>query len=133
MVKSFWDGATGYFTDYKNNWYAGFLAGPRLISDVLGYTQFSNARKSYKAQIDYEQYLRGANERAFKGWQRTYGRKGLSIKYPEFSYPGQIKRSDTAIARNMFDYSSAGANFGGNILYRGAGLYGVAGRLSRSL
>lgn len=90
-------------------------------------------QESYNTQIAYEEYLRNANQRALDGWNRTYGKKGLTIKYPEFSYAGQIRRSDTAIARNLIDYSIADTNYYSNLPYRVAGLYGISGGFARSL
>lgn len=122
-----------YYTGHKPI-YNQMLSGiTKFGRDLLGYSQWQNSRKSYQAQIDYEEYLRNANQRALDNWNRTYGRKGLTIKYPEFSYPGQIARSNTAIARNMLDYSSADSNMYGNVFYRTAGLYGISGSLFRHL
>lgn len=122
-----------YYTGHKPIYNQMISGITRLGRDMLGYSQWQNSRKSYQTQIDYEQYIRSANERALAGWNNTYGRKGLTIKYPEFSYAGQIARSDTAIARNMLDYASADSNMYGNLPYRAGGLYGVAGGLFRRL
>lgn len=90
-------------------------------------------QNSYKEQIGYEQYLQGGNRRALDDWYKNVGSQGRTIKYPELSYAGQIARSNTAIARNQFDYANAGASYLSNFPYRSAGLYGIAGKLSRSL
>lgn len=96
-----------------------------------GRNQMLNAQASAQAQIDYEQYLKRGNERALADWHRNL--PGRKIRYPEFSYPGQIYRSNTAIARAGFDYDNAYANYIGNLPYRTAGLYGVGSKLSRTL
>lgn len=103
----------------------------RGVAPVLGYTQFKNTQASLSAQMDYEQYLKAGNERALRDWHKNVPNR--SIKYPEFSYPGQIYRADTSIARAGFDYDTAGANYSGNVLYRTAGLYGIGSRIARTL
>lgn len=101
------------------------------IPAMLGYTQAQNTQASLSAQIDYEQYIRGGNERALRDWHKNVPNR--SIKYPELSYEGQIRRADTSIARAGFDYSTADANYYGNLPYRTAGLYGIGSRVYRSL
>lgn len=103
------------------------------VYDLFGYTQKRNAQRSVQTQIDYNDYLKGAYERQYRDWQRNVGSKGRTIKYPELSYPGQMYRTDTSSARAMYDYANAEANYRGNFLFRGAGLYGVLGRVSRTL
>lgn len=105
----------------------------KMAADLLGYTQMRNTEKSTQAQIDYEEYLKQGNERALSDWNRFVGWQGKKIQYPELSYPGQIYRSNTAIARAGFDYANASANYFGNLPYRVAGLYGIGGKLSRTL
>lgn len=100
-------------------------------SILSGRKQRDNTQASLQAQIDYEQYLKRGNERALADWHRNV--PGRQIRYPEFSYPGQIYRADTSIARAGFDYSTADANYYGNLPYRAGGLYGIAGRVSRTL
>lgn len=100
---------------------------------VLGYNQFKNTEQSVNNQIGYEQYLRAGNERALVDWNRNVGRKGRSIRYPEFSYPGQIRRIDTSIANLDLSYDTAYSNYTGNLLNKSMGLYGVPGRLYRSM
>lgn len=100
---------------------------------LLGGYSAQNQQKSYTKQIDYENYLKSANQRALDDWNKNVGYKGRSIKYPELSYSGQINRSNTAIARNELDYANAGASYLSNLPYRTAGLYGIAGKLSRTL
>lgn len=113
-----------YDVDYRNAW--------RQLSDmVTGKTQRDNTQASLQAQIDYEQYLRAGNERALADWHKNVPNR--QIRYPELSYPGQIYRANTSIARAGFDYSTADANYYGNLPYRVAGLYGIAGRISRTL
>ena len=90
-----------------------------------------NTVASAEAQIGYEEYLRAGNERALRDWHKNL--PGRYIRYPEFSYAGQIRRSDTAIARLNYESDSAYANFYGNLPYRTAGLYGIGGRVARSL
>lgn len=102
-------------------------------ADMLGWTQRNRQQESNTVQIGYEQYLKNANQRALDGWNRTYGRKGLTIKYPEFSYEGQIRRADTAITRNLIDYANADTNYWSNLPYRAVGLYNVPGGFSRYL
>lgn len=104
-----------------------------FFKDVVGYTQRNNTKDSLQAQIDYEQYLKRGNERALADWQKNVGSKGRTIRYPEFTYPGQIYRSDTSIARAIYDQSTSDANFFGNIPYRASGLYSIASRFSRFL
>lgn len=115
------------------DWSADHVPGWQYVQNMFGYTQMRNVEKSTTAQIDYEQYLKGGNERALADWYKNVGSQGRTIKYPEFSYAGQIYRGDTAIARAGFDYSNAAANYYGNLPYRTAGLYGIAGKLSRTL
>lgn len=128
-MKSFWDSFN--LNDMYSDRLWSFKAPWRMLSDATGYTQFRNAQASTQTQIDYENYLRAGNERALRDWHKNVPNR--QIRYPELSYPGQIYRSDTSIARNMYDYSTAGANYTGNLIFRLGGLYGVANRLSRSL
>lgn len=100
---------------------------------ITGRTQYRNTQKSLSAQMDYDQYLRQGNEKALADWYRNVGWQGKTIAYPEFSYAGQIYRANTSLARAGFDYNTASANYYGNLPYRSAGLYGISGRLSRSL
>lgn len=106
--------------------------GPGKIEQMLtGRTQMRNTQKSLQTQIAYEQYLRSANERALKDWHKNVPNR--EIKYPELSYAGQIRRADTSIARAYLDYSTADANYWGNLPYRAVGLYGVGSRTTRYL
>lgn len=115
---------------YKwRNFYDSFLKP--LSYDVTGHTQMKNTQNSLTVQMDYERYLKRGNDRALADWHRNV--PGREIKYPEFSYPGQIARADTSIARAGLDYDTARANYTGNVLYRSAGLYGVGTRLFRNL
>lgn len=98
---------------------------------VLGYTQYKNTQASLSAQMDYEQYLKSANERAYADWQRNVPNR--SIKYPEFSYLGQIRKADTSIAAAGFSYDNAYSNYIGGLANRSLGLYSVPGRLYRNL
>lgn len=98
---------------------------------ITGRTQMRNTQKSLTAQMNYEQYLKQGNERALADWHKNV--PGRSIKYPEFSYPGQIRRADTSIARAGLDYDTATANYYGNLAYRVGGLYGVSSRATRHL
>lgn len=130
-----------------NNWYRTFISGgPRqniysrgmdaikeIGYDMLGYNQYLNTKKSNDAQIAYDAYLREGNLRAYNDWQKNVGSKGRTIRYSELSYPGAIYRADTGIARSYYANDSARANFYGNAFYRTAGLYGIAGRMSRTL
>lgn len=100
---------------------------------LSGYKQMQNTQQSLSAQIDYEQYLKAGNERALADWNKNVGSQGRTIRYPELSYAGQIRRADTSIARASLDYDTASANYWGNLPYRTAGLYGIGSRLSRSL
>lgn len=101
-----------------------------VLGSLLGFRQTSNEQASNRAQISYEEYLKGGNRRAIADYHRNVPRP---MRYPELSYPGQVYRSDTAIARNLFDYDTAGANLYGRSLYGTAGLYGVGSRASRFL
>lgn len=98
---------------------------------LSGKTQRENTQASLQAQIDYETYLKVGNQRALSDWHKNV--PGRTIKYPELSYAGQIRRADTSIARAGLDYSTADANYYGNLLYRGAGLYGIGSRVTRTL
>lgn len=102
-------------------------------SMISGRKQMQNTQQSLSAQIDYEQYLKRGNERALADWNKNVGSQGRTIRYPELSYAGQIRRADTSIARASLDYDTASANYWGNLPYRTAGLYGIGSRLSRSL
>lgn len=109
---------------YRNNfWKFGEM--------LSGKTQRDNTQASLQAQIDYEQYLKQGNERALADWHKNV--PGREIRYPELSYAGQIRRADTSITRAGLDYSTADANYYGNLLYRGAGLYGISSRVARTL
>lgn len=103
----------------------------RNILDLIGWTQYNNTQSSLKKQIAYEEYLKEGNRRALADWHKNV--PGREIKYPEFSYAGQIYRGDTSIARANLDYDTARANYYGNLPYRAAGLYGIGGRLSRTI
>lgn len=119
-----WPGPSGFL--YRHN-----EAYNSLVGGMFGYNQYRNTRASASAQMNYDAYLKAGNERALRDWHRNV--PGKEIAYPEFSYPGQIYRADTAIARAGFDYSNASSNYYGNLPYRTAGLYGLAGRMSRYL
>lgn len=114
----------GMNSNYRNAYKdaAAFFTGRRT---------YENTVASVDAQIGYEEYLRRGNERALADWHRNL--PGRTIRYPEFSYAGQIRRSDTAIARLGYESDSAYANYYGNLPYRTAGLYGISGRVARSL
>lgn len=114
-------------------WYLTHMYPDQVIRSLLGIRQTENAKASAQTQISYEDYLKAGNQRALDDWQKNVGKYGKTIRYPEFSYPGQIYRSDTAIARNMLDYDTADANFYGRSLYGSVGLYGVGSRLTRWL
>lgn len=105
----------------------------KVGSMYSGKTQAENTKQSANTQISYEDYLKQGYQRALDDWQRNVGSKGLEIRYPELSYPGYLKRADTAITRAGLDISTADANYYGNLLYRGAGLYGIGGRIARFL
>lgn len=121
MVSVFSYGFNRNYRDaYRNA--ASFFTGERT---------YKNTVDSANTQIGYEEYLRRGNERALADWHKNV--PGRTIKYPEFSYAGQIARSDTAISRLGYESDSAYANFYGNLPYRTAGLYGIGGRVARSL
>lgn len=101
------------------------------IPAMFGYTQAQNTKDSLSAQIDYDQYIKRGNQRALADWQRNVPNR--SIKYPELSYEGQIRRANTSITRAGLDYSTADANFYGNLPYRAMGLYGISSKLYRNL
>lgn len=105
-----------------------FLKWGKMLS---GRQQMENTQASLQKQIDYEQYLKAGNERALADWHKNVPNR--QIRYPELSYAGQIRRADTSIARAGLDYDTASANYYGNVLYRGAGLYGIGSRLTRFL
>lgn len=119
----------GYYNLYRD--VTAYLPHRRVEDVLTGRAQMRNTQRSLNAQIAYEQYLKKGNERALSDWHRNV--PGRSIKYPEFSYSGQIRRADTSITRAGFDYGTAGANYYGNLAYRIAGLYGVSSRVSRRL
>lgn len=112
---------------YKGNW----NNAKQFFGDVSGYNQYKQTQKSNQAQIDYDTYLRRGNERALADWHRNL--PGRQIRYPELSYPGAIYRADTGVARSMYSSDSALSNFAGNVVYRSAGLYHVAGGVSRRM
>ena len=116
---------------YSPNYWRAVKRGYQSIPALLGYTQKENIQNSLDAQIAYEEYLKAGNERALRDWHKGF--PGREIKYPEFSYPGQIYRANTSIARAGFDYNTADANYYGNLPYRAGGLYGLASRFSRYL
>lgn len=101
------------------------------FGSLLGITQGHNQQESIATQMDYEQYLRNANERALADWHRNVPNR--TIKYPEFSYEGQIRRADTALTRLGLDYDTTYANMTSGAFYKGAGLYGVGSRLTRRM
>lgn len=101
------------------------------IPNMFGYTQAENTKQSLSAQMDYDQYIRKGNERALADWHKNVPNR--SIKYPELSYEGQIRRADTSITRANLDYATSDANYYGNLPYRAIGLYGVGSRVYRNL
>lgn len=113
-----------YDSNYRNAW-------KQFAAPFMGKSQRDNTQASLRTQIDYEDYLKAGNRRALEDWHTNL--PGRRIAYPEFSYAGQIRRADTSIGRASFDYSTADANYIGNYPYRVAGLYGIGGKLSRSL
>lgn len=115
------------YTMYSRNWNNVV----QFAKDVSGYSTYENTKKSNAAQIDYDEYIKRGNERAFADWKKNV--PGRSIRYPELSYPGAVYRADTGIARSSYSNDSALSNFAGNVVYRGAGLYHVAGGLSRRM
>lgn len=98
---------------------------------LLGHDQMKNTQQSLSAQIDYDQYIKRGNERALADWKKNVPNR--SIKYPELSYEGQIRRADTSITRANLDYATADANYYGNLPYRAVGLYGIGSRVFRTL
>lgn len=112
------------------NWYY-IKKGWNNIPNLIGYNQMKNTQQSLSAQIDYDQYIKRGNERALADWKKNVPNR--TIRYPELSYEGQIRRADTSIARANFDYATADANYYGNLPYRAAGLYGIGSKLYRSL
>lgn len=124
------------------NWYgrSGLLyseparaAGSYLGEMFSGKRSYQNTVDSNQAQIAYDEYIRQGNVRAYDDWQRNVGSKGRTIRYPELSYPGQIYKADTAVARSLYNSDSAYANYYGNVPFRAAGLYGVFGKPSHYL
>lgn len=98
-----------------------------------GWRKYHDTVKSNQVQINYNEYMKAGNQRALNDWQKLYGSKGLSIKYPEFSYAGSIAGYDAGISRSYIANDIAGSNLVGGLPYKGAGLYGVAGRAVRRL
>lgn len=120
----------------KNVWNGSLDMGSQImqmLGSPFGYTQMRNTQDSVKAQIGYNDYLARGNARALADWQRNVGSQHRTIQYPELSYAGAIHRAYTGSARAMYDSANAGANFVGNLAYRGAGLYGIGSRISRWL
>lgn len=113
------------------DWYAPARAGIWLQNYAFGRQAMKNTQASLSAQMAYDQYLKMGNERALRDWHKNVSNR--RIAYPELSYAGQIYRANTSISRAGFDYSTADANYWGNLPYRSAGLYGIASRLTRSL
>jgi len=114
-------------TMYSRNW----NNAKQFFGDISGYNQYQQTKASNQAQIDYDNYIKAANERALADWHRNVPNR--EIAYPELSYAGAIYRASTGIARSYYSNDSALSNFAGNVAYRAAGLYGVAGHLSRRL
>lgn len=98
---------------------------------VLGYTQYKNNQASEKAEIEYNEYLRKGYERQLQDFYKN--EPGHTLRYPELSFPGQINRTNTIIARTGFSYDNAYANYIGGLAGRASGLYGISGKLYRSL
>lgn len=101
------------------------------FKNYMGYNQMKNTQESYQAEIGYQEYLKGGYNRALSDWHKNVPNR--KIRYPEFSYPGQIRRADTSIVTATLGYNNAYSNYEGNILGRAMGLYGVPGRVYRSL
>lgn len=121
-----WQGMYTLYRDIRGNY------SPWKLEDMItGYTQMRNTQKSLSAQMNYDQYLAEGNKRALADWSRNV--PGRTIKYPEFSYAGQIMRANTSLARAGLDYSTSSANYYGNLPYRAGGLYGIGSRMSRRL
>lgn len=125
------DWQKAYLTSYLYG--GGGHAYKGVLNMLTGKSAARYTKASNQAQIDYDQYLRVGNVRAYNDWQKNVGSKGRTIRYPELSYPGAIYRADTGIARSMYSNYSADANYYGNLPYRGAGLYGIASRASHFL
>lgn len=107
-----------------------------VFGSMFGYNQYKSTEASTNAQIAYNDYIRRGNERALADWNKNVGSKGLSgshptIKYPELSFAGQMRKADTGSYRAGLDAYTASANYYGNIPYRAAGLYGIGSRVSR--
>lgn len=78
---------------------------------------------SQKKQRDLYRYEKAGYERQYADWKKNT--PGRSIKYPEFSYPGHIRRLETGISQS---YASSVGSIAG--LGRSVSSYG---RRSRSL
>ena len=127
-MSDFWDYASKFspaallYNTYVNN-------RRTLLSDVTGKTERDNSQQIQRNQIDYNEYLRQANERALADWHRHVPNR--EIKYPEFSYAGQIYAASKNIANSGLTYDSASANYNRNVAYRYAGLYGISSKFAR--
>lgn len=121
------------FSEYYNLYrdITAYLPHQKFEQMITGRTQMRNTQKALTAQMKYDQYLAEGNKRALADWYKNV--PGRTIKYPEFSYAGQIYRANTSLARAGLDYDTAYANYYGNLPYRGSGLYGIGSRVSRRL
>lgn len=116
------------------NWIPGYNKYQIDASDYLsGWASYRSKVASQNTQISYDEYMRRGNERALEDWNRLYGSKGLTIRYPELSYPGAITGYNAGISRAYISNDIAGSDMVGSLPYRGAGLYGIAGRAFRTL
>lgn len=100
---------------------------------MSGLRSAMDKEQSNTIQIGYNEYMKGGNQRAYDDWQRLYGSKGLSIRYPELSYPGAIAGYDAGTSRAYLSSDIAYSDYISSLPYRGAGLYGVASRAVRTL
>lgn len=120
-----------------NQWNPFHSMMPDYVYDagwlVSGGTAMEQKQESQSVQIGYDEYMKAGNERAYNDWQKLYGSKGLSIRYPELSYPGAIAGYDAGISRAYISSDIAGTEYASSLPYRGAGLYGIAGRAVRTL
>ena len=123
----------GFLGDYLysnktnwNHWYDN-------LDTLFGYRSYKDTLAKNQLQIDYNQYMANANTRKLADWNKNVGSQGRKIAYPELSMAGAIFGYNTGVGSAYLSNDIAYSNYAGSHLYRGMGLYGIAGRVSRSL
>lgn len=122
----------GFFGQSYYDRNIGFSRDMYDITDILfGYRSYRDNLAKNQVQIDYNQYMKNAYERKLADWNKNVPNR--SIRYPELAMAGSIASYDAGISSANYSNDIVGSNYAGSHLYRGMGLYGIAGRLSRSM